>query len=102
MALNEQDVARLARLAKIELTVKQRSHAQQALNNMLHLINQLKAVNTQHVAPLAHPLAIYEEATLRLREDHATESPSNTTRMALMDNAPQVQDGLFLVPKVLE
>lgn len=51
MALNDTDVARIARLARIELTPDQRAHAQAELNGILHLIERLQAVDTQGVDP---------------------------------------------------
>ncbi len=102
MALNEQDVARIARLARIELTPEQRTRAQGELNGILHLIERLQAVDTTGIEPLAHPLSAHENVVLRLREDVATEPSSEARRDALLANAPDTQNGLFLVPKVLE
>ncbi|AOB32860.1 glutamyl-tRNA amidotransferase [Bordetella sp. H567] len=102
MALNDEDVARIARLARIELTAERRAHALQELNGMLHIIERLQQEDTEGVEPMAHPLSAIEDVALRLREDRVTESGSEAERAALMRNAPQAQDGLFLVPKVLE
>ncbi|AUL48657.1 asparaginyl/glutamyl-tRNA amidotransferase subunit C [Bordetella trematum] len=102
MALNEQDVARIARLARIELTPEQRGRAQDELNGILHLIERLQAVDTAGVEPLAHPLSAHEDIVLRLREDAVTEQASADQREALMANAPEQNAGLFLVPKVIE
>lgn len=102
MALNEQDVARIARLARIELTPEQRGRAQDELNGILHLIERLQAVDTAGVEPLAHPLSAHEDIVLRLREDAVTEQASADQRETLMANAPEQNAGLFLVPKVIE
>ena len=102
MALNEQDVARIARLARIELTPEQRGRAQDELNGILHLIERLQAVDTAGVEPLAHPLSAHEDIVLRLREDAVTEQASADQREALKANAPEQNAGLFLVPKVIE
>lgn len=102
MALNELDVARIARLARIELTPEQRGRAQDELNGILHLIERLQAVDTEGVEPLAHPLSAHEDIVLRLREDAVTEQASAEQRDALMANAPEHNAGLFLVPKVIE
>ncbi len=102
MALNEQDVARIARLARIELTPEQRGRAQDELNGILHLIERLQAVDTAGVEPLAHPLSAHEDIVLRLREDAVTEQASADQREALLANAPEQNAGLFLVPKVIE
>ena len=69
---------------------------------ILHLIERLQSVDTQGVEPLAHPLSAHEDITLRLREDAVTEPSSETRRQELLANAPDAQDGLFLVPKVIE
>jgi aspartyl-tRNA(Asn)/glutamyl-tRNA(Gln) amidotransferase subunit C len=102
MALNEQDVARIARLARIELTPDRRARALDELNGMLHIIERLQAVDTAGVEPLAHPLSAHEEVTLRLRDDVVQETGSEARRAELLANAPDTQNGLFLVPKVLE
>ncbi|NMU92259.1 Asp-tRNA(Asn)/Glu-tRNA(Gln) amidotransferase subunit GatC [Achromobacter ruhlandii] len=102
MALNDTDVARIARLARIELTPDQRAHAQAELNGILHLIERLQAVDTQGVDPLAHPLSAHEDIVLRLRQDAVTETASEARRAELLANAPDAQDGLFLVPEVLD
>ncbi|AKQ57558.1 Asp-tRNA(Asn)/Glu-tRNA(Gln) amidotransferase subunit GatC [Bordetella hinzii] len=102
MALNEQDVARIARLARIELTPEQRARAQDELNGILHLIERLQSVDTQGVEPLAHPLSAHEDVVLRLRQDAVTEIASDERRTELLANAPEQSAGLFLVPKVIE
>jgi aspartyl-tRNA(Asn)/glutamyl-tRNA(Gln) amidotransferase subunit C len=102
MALNEKDVARIARLARIELTPERLTRAQDELNGMLHIIERLQAVDTQGVEPLAHPLSAHEDIVLRLRDDAVTEAGSPERRAELLANAPEAADGLFLVPKVLE
>ncbi|AZY50506.1 Asp-tRNA(Asn)/Glu-tRNA(Gln) amidotransferase subunit GatC [Bordetella avium] len=102
MALNQQDVARIARLARIELTPEQQSRAQDELNGILHLIERLQAVDTQGVEPLAHPLSAHEDIPLRLRQDAVTETASAERRAELLANAPEQSAGLFLVPKVIE
>lgn len=102
MALNDTDVARIAKLARIELTPDQRGHAQAELNGILHLIERLQAIDTQGVEPLAHPLSAHEDIVLRLRQDAVTEAASSARRAELLANAPDVQNGLFLVPKVLD
>lgn len=102
MALNEQDVARIARLARIELTPEQRGRAQEELNGILHLIERLQSVDTTGVEPLAHPLSAHEDIVLRLRQDAVTETASTERRAELLANAPEQSEGLFLVPKVIE
>jgi len=102
MALNEKDVARIARLARIDLTAERRERAQAELNGILGLIERLQSVDTTGVEPMAHPLSAHEDVVLRLREDAVTETASEARRAELMANAPASRDGLFLVPKVIE
>ena len=102
MALTEQEVARIARLARLQLTPAQQTQAQADLNKIFGLIQELQAVDTRGVEPLAHPLSAVGDVALRLREDIVTEMTSTDRRAALMANGPGVHDGLFLVPKVIE
>ena len=102
MALTEQEVVRIARLARLQLTPAQQSQAQADLNKIFGLIQELQAVDTRGVEPLAHPLSAIGDVALRLRDDIVTEMTSTDRRAALMANAPGVSDGLFLVPKVIE
>jgi aspartyl-tRNA(Asn)/glutamyl-tRNA(Gln) amidotransferase subunit C len=102
MALTEQDVTRIARLARLDLDAGQRDRVLQDINGIFGLIEQLQAVDTQGVAPLAHPLSAIAEVSLRLRDDVVTEAPDQAARDALTANAPARHEGLFLVPKVIE
>lgn|SRR3546814_324926 len=102
MAITEQDVVRIAKLARIELSEQESSRAQTELNGILSLIEQLQAVDTAGIEPMAHPLSAHQDIALRLRPDAA--SPTNTLeqRKALMANTPAEDNGLFLVPTVIE
>jgi aspartyl-tRNA(Asn)/glutamyl-tRNA(Gln) amidotransferase subunit C len=102
MALTDQEVARIARLARLHLTPDQQARAQTDLNKILGIIETLQSVDTRGVEPLAHPLASVSDIHLRLREDVVTEVSSTEQRAALMANAPGASEGLFLVPKVIE
>jgi len=102
MALTAQDVARIARLARIELTPEQQDTAQIELNGILDLIEKLQAVDTTGVEPLAHPLSAHEDVVLRLRDDKPIEPSTPERRAELLANAPAQAEGLFLVPKVIE
>lgn len=102
MALTDQEVARIARLARLHLTPDQQAQAQADLNKILGIIETLQSVDTGGVEPLAHPLASVSDIHLRLREDVVTEVSSTEQRAALMANAPGASEGLFLVPKVIE
>ena len=100
MQLSPEDIQRLALLARIEIAPAEAPHIQAQLNSIFMLVEQLQAVDTDGIEPLCHPTAaIAKMTTLRLRPDVVTESDQ---REANMKNAPQQENGLFLVPKVLE
>ena len=102
MPITEQDVARIARLARIELSPDQTARAQTELDGILNLIEQLQAVDTTGIEPMAQPLSTHQEIALRLRPDAAAPTSTDAQRQALMANAPAEQAGLFLVPTVIE
>lgn len=102
MALTDQEVDRIARLARLHLTPEQQTQAQTDLNKILVIIEKLQSVDTRGIEPLAHPLASVADIHLRLRDDVVTETSSTERREALMANAPGASNGLFLVPKVIE
>lgn len=102
MALTENDVTRIARLARLELAVDQRPRVLNDLNGIVGLIEQLQSVNTKGVEPLTHPISAIEDVVLRLRTDAVTETSGEEARSSLIANAPAIDGGLFLVPKVLE
>ena len=99
MQLSPEDIQRLTLLARIEIAPAEAPHIRAQLNGIFNLVEQLQAVDTDGIEPLCHPIAAIEEMTLRLRPDVVTESDQ---REANMKNAPQQENGLFLVPKVLE
>ena len=95
MALERSDVEKIAHLARLGLNDADLPRTTEALNSSLGLIDQLQAVDTSGIEPLAHPL----EASQRLRADVVTES---NHREAYQSIAPAVENGLYLVPKVIE
>lgn len=95
MAIQRADIEKLSDLARIDLTEDTLTATMDGINRVLGLIDQLRAADTQGVAPLAHPL----DATQRLREDRVSET---VDREALLAIAPAVEAGLYLVPKVIE
>ena len=99
MALTTQDIARVAELARLELRPDETQRTLGQLNGFFKLVEQMKAINTDGVEPLAHPAAVLGEVALRLREDIASEP---NQREASQVSAPAVENGLFLVPKVIE
>ena len=100
MSLELSDVKRIANLARLELNDAEAASTLEKLNGFFSITEQLKAVDTTGVSPLSHPLAAQmPEICLRLREDVVTES---NQREAYQQVAPATQDGLYLVPKVIE
>jgi aspartyl-tRNA(Asn)/glutamyl-tRNA(Gln) amidotransferase subunit C len=98
MALTPDDVSRIAQLARLELQGAEQSAMLAQLNGFFRVVEQMSAVDTSGVEPLYTPLSAVHEVALRLREDLVTEVDE---REANQRSAPAVEDGLFLVPKVL-
>lgn len=95
MSLTREDVSRIGRLARIALSADEEQRVLGQLNGILGLIDELNAVSTEGVTPMSHA----QDLAQRLRADQVTETDR---RDALMANAPQRENGLFLVPKVIE
>lgn len=95
MALERSEVEKIAHLARLGLSDADLPRTTETLNNILGLIDRMQAVDTSGVEPLAHPL----ETTQRLRADVVTESNQRDAYQAI---APAVEDGLYLVPRVIE
>lgn len=95
MALDSKDVKNIANLARLALDDQQIEQYRTDLSNILDLVEQMNAVDTDDVQPLAHPT----DAVQRLRADVVTETNQREKYMA---NAPAQEQGLFLVPKVVE
>ena len=99
MALTPDDVTRIAHLARLELQDSERAAMLDQLNGFFRVVEQMSAVDTRGVEPLYTPLSAVQEVALRLREDRVTET---NQRELNQQSAPAVEDGLFLVPKVIE
>lgn len=95
MALTPDEVRRIAMLARIELSEPEVAAAQSQLNSIFGLIERLQATDTRGVEPMSHA----GDATARLREDRVTEADQ---RECFQSVAPQVERGLYLVPRVVE
>jgi aspartyl-tRNA(Asn)/glutamyl-tRNA(Gln) amidotransferase subunit C len=95
MSLTLADVHRIAHLARIEITDEQARATAAQLNDIFAMIEQIGKVDTTGVAPMTHPL----DGTQRLRDDVVEPPPE---RERILQNAPAQQDGLFLVPRVIE
>ena len=99
MALTPQDVSRIAHLARLELSGAEAGAMLTQLNGFFDIVQQMSAVDTRGVEPLYTPLSAVQEVQLRLRDDVVSEG-SDRERNQL--SAPAVENGLFLVPKVIE
>jgi aspartyl-tRNA(Asn)/glutamyl-tRNA(Gln) amidotransferase subunit C len=99
MALTPQDIGRIANLARLELRPEESERMLTQLNGFFDIVEQMRAVDTAGVEPLAHPVAAIQDIALRLRDDVVSE-PNN--REANQKSAPAVEKGYFLVPRVIE
>ena len=99
MSLTLSDVKRIANLAQLEMDDAHAEVALNELNGIFALAEQMQAVDTSGVAPLAQPLSAILALPLRLRDDVVNEDDH---RDAYQAPAPKTQDGLYLVPKVIE
>lgn len=93
--ISREDVIKVAHLARMAITEDKIGEYAKNLSDIFDLIAKLNEVNTDGIAPLSHPL----DATQRFRKDIATEIDQ---RDLLQRGAPSTEDGLYLVPKVIE
>ena len=102
MPLSDDQVHRIARLARIALAPGESEAVLDRLNRVLGLIDEMRAVDTRGIEPMAHALDVVQ----RLRPDEVTDPDRRqlyqSSAPAGPDGKPQVQDGLYLVPKVIE
>ena len=99
MSLTSADIARIANLARLELNPAEGERMLTQINGFFDMVEKIRAVDTTGIEPLAHPMATIQDITLRLREDRVSET---NNREANQRNAPAIENGLFLVPKVIE
>jgi|TARA_B110000438_G_scaffold38693_1_gene38493 aspartyl-tRNA(Asn)/glutamyl-tRNA(Gln) amidotransferase subunit C len=95
MALDKSEVEKIAQLARLHISEADADEVASRITDILALIDQMQSVDTETVEPMAHPL----DVTQRLRVDTVTEKDR---RDELQTLAPAAQDGLYLVPKVIE
>ena len=93
--LSLEQIARIADLARLELSGAEAAEMQRQLNDILAMVDEMAAVDTTGVTPMSHP----QEVMQRLREDRVTETDQ---RELFQSIAPAVEDGLYLVPQVIE
>ena len=99
MSLTSADIARIANLARLELQPAESERMLTQINGFFDIVEKMRAVDTTGIEPLAHPVATIQAIALRLRDDRVSEPDQ---RDANQRNAPAVENGLFLVPKVIE
>jgi aspartyl-tRNA(Asn)/glutamyl-tRNA(Gln) amidotransferase subunit C len=101
MSLNNQDISRIANLARLELQPDEQARMLSKINDFFGIVAQISAVDTTGIVPMAHPVDAMPGAhiELRLRPDVASEPNQRDLNQR---SAPAVERGLFLVPKVIE
>lgn len=99
MSLTPQDIDRIANLARLELSAAESERLLVQANDFFKMVEKMRAVDTTGIEPLAHPMDTIQEVALRLRDDVVSEP---NQREANQRSAPAVENGLFLVPKVIE
>lgn len=99
MSLTSNDIVRIAHLARLELKPDESIRMLAQLNDFFDVVEQMRAVDTTGIEPLAHPVVVLSDMALRLREDTVREPDQ---RELNQQSAPAVENGLFLVPKVIE
>jgi len=97
--MNLEDVKRIAHLSRLAISDEEATSTLTQLQKVFELVEQMQAVNTDGIEPLAHPIEQIMAIAQPLREDVVTE---HDQRDAYLKNAPAEHDGLFLVPKVIE
>lgn len=95
MSLNADQVRQVARLARLEIRADEIDHYAGQLSRILEMVDQLSAADVGDATPMAHPLAMVQ----RLRPDVATEGDQRSLFQGI---APSVDQGLYVVPKVIE
>lgn len=95
MSISRDKIEQVAWLARIQLEESEKEALESKLSDILGMVDQLQAADTDGITPMAHPL----DATQRLRPDEVTETNQRERFQAV---APEIQDGLYLVPRVVE
>jgi aspartyl-tRNA(Asn)/glutamyl-tRNA(Gln) amidotransferase subunit C len=93
--LSLDQIAKIAQLARLELSPADAAAMQQQLNGILAMVDRMQAVDTKGVEPMSHP----QQAMQRLRDDVVSEADRRESYQA---GAPATEDHLYLVPKVIE
>lgn len=93
--MKSSDIQKIAHLARLEISGEVAEETAKSITQVLSLVDQLKTANTENIRPMAHPL----DAMQRLRTDEITEENQREQFQAI---APETEDGLYLVPKVID
>ena len=97
--MNLDDVQRIAHLSRLELSQAEAEAVLPQLQAIFSLVEEMQAVDTTGLAPLAHPILFLRDLAQPLRTDAVSETDHRSENM---QSAPAVQDGYFLVPRVIE
>ena len=95
MSIEQDEIEKIAELARIRISDEQIGQVTRRITEILQMVDQLQAVDTRDIEPMANPL----DATQRLRADEVTESDRREAFQAI---APAVENGLYLVPRVID
>ena len=95
MAIDRSDIEKVAHLARLKIEEADIVDVTKSINDILDLVNKMQEVNTDDIEPMAHPT----DAVQRLRADQVTEQ---NQRENFQSVAPAIEDGLYLVPKVID
>lgn len=101
-ALTKQDLQRIIQLARLENQPDSEEQFLTQLNGFFKLVEQMQSVPTDQIDPLYTPLSVSQDVHLRLRNDQVSEPASEQTRDKALKNAPETENGFFLVPRVIE
>jgi aspartyl-tRNA(Asn)/glutamyl-tRNA(Gln) amidotransferase subunit C len=95
MSISKEQIEQVAYLARIQIDDAEKSALESKLSSILDMVDELQAADTDGITPMAHPL----DATQRLRPDEVTE-PNERDKFQKL--APEAENGLYLVPRVVE
>lgn len=101
-ALTKQDLQRIIQLARLETQADSEEQLLNQLNGFFELVEQMQSVPTDQIDPLYTPLSVSQDVYLRLRNDQVSEPASAQVRDKALQNAPETENGFFLVPRVIE
>ena len=95
MSFSQEDIKKIANLARLSVSEQDCTYYSGQLNRIFELVEQMSQIDTDDVKPMAHP----QDISLRLREDTVTEANQRDTFQSI---APETEQGLYLVPRVIE